>query len=182
MGPAGGRKWWSGIKQQQGYITDEEILPLKKEDGSYATNSYQKAEMLAKFFSAKMSARDPIQPAHELPKNASIKLDDIKITQAGVLKTLKQVDPQKAMGSDKISPHMLSMCAEELASPLTKLFQNCLLQKKWPKIWKKADVTAVHKKGDRTSIKNYRPISLLSCVGKILEKILASALTHHLAT
>ena len=89
--------------------------------------------MLAKFFSAKMSARDPIQPAHELPKNASIKLDDIKITQAGVLKTLKQVDPQKAMGSDKISPHMLSICAHEAVGPLTKLFRNCMLQKKMAK-------------------------------------------------
>ena len=47
---------------------------------------------------------------------------------------------------------------------------------------KKTDITVVHKNGDRSSVKNYRPISLLPYVGKILEKILASALTHDLTT
>ena len=49
-------------------------------------------------------------------------------------------------------------------------------------MWKKADVTAVYKKGDRTLASNYRPKSLLSCVGKILENIITSALTQHVTT
>ena len=181
-GPEGGRKWWSGIKQQQGLITDDEIPPLEKEDGSYATTSSQKAQLLANFFSEKMKVCNPLKPANKPPRKTNVKLEAIEITQANVLKILKEIDPQKAMGPDKISPHMLSRCAQELAGPLTKLFQKCMHQKKWPKMWKKADVTAVYKKGDRTLASNYRPISLLSCVGKILEKIIASALTQHLTT
>ena len=60
------------------------------------------------------------------------------------------------MGPDKISPPMLSMCEHELTGPQTKLFQNCMLQKNLPKIWKTAEATAVYKKGDIFSVKNYR--------------------------
>ena len=86
--------------------------------------------MLANFLSAKMSVCDPLHPAHELPKKTNIKYDRLKFAQADVLKVLKQVDPQNAMGPDKISPHTLFMCALELAGPPTKLFQMGMLQKK----------------------------------------------------
>ena len=86
--------------------------------------------MPAHFLSAKMSACDPLRQANELPRKTNSKFDSIKFTQADILKILKQKDPQKAMGPNKISPHILSMCAHELAGPLTKLLQNCKLQKK----------------------------------------------------
>ena len=41
----------------------------------------------------------------------------------------------------------------------------------FPSIWKRANVTPIHKKDSKSKTDNYRPISLLSCVGKILEKI-----------
>ena len=40
-----------------------------------------------------------------------------------------------------------------------------------PKIWKQANVSPFHKKNDPSDVSNYRPISLLSTVGKVLEKI-----------
>ena len=116
-------------------------------------NKFQKAEILANFFSVKMSVCDPLKLAHEVPGKTNVKLDCNKITQTNVLKVLKQVDRQKAMGPGKISPNRLSICAHELAGPLTKPFRNCMLQKKRPKILKKADVTAMHKKSDRSSVK-----------------------------
>ena len=41
-----------------------------------------------------------------------------------------------------------------------------------PDNWKRANVTAVHKKDDKTRVENYRPISLISTLGKVFEKIL----------
>ena len=55
-----------------------------------------------------------------------------------------------------------------VAKPLNLIFQKCLIEGVFPKIWKLANV---HKKGNRDIISNYRPISLLPVCGKILEKI-----------
>lgn len=56
-------------------------------------------------------------------------------------------------------------------SPLQKLFNLSLKTKVFPAKWKEADVTPVFNTGDRQDKRNYRPISLLSNIGKILERI-----------
>ena len=63
------------------------------------------------------------------------------------------------------------MCAVELSEPLSKLFNCSLSQAKVPIICKEANVTPVFKKDDLSNYQNYRPISLLSTVGKVLEKV-----------
>ena len=60
-----------------------------------------------------------------------------------------------------------------------------MAQNKWPKIWKRANVVATHKKNKKTSPQNYRPISLLSILAKVYERILVKNITnffdtHHL--
>ena len=62
-------------------------------------------------------------------------------------------------------------CASELSYPLSNPFNLSFSTSKVPKIWKEANVTPVFKKDDPTDCKNYRPISLLSAVGKVMEKI-----------
>ena len=57
-----------------------------------------------------------------------------------------------------------------------------MFHKKWPKLWKKADVRAVQKKSDRFSVEKYMPMSLLSCARIFLGNILTSALTHYSTT
>ena len=57
-------------------------------------------------------------------------------------------------------------------SYLKIIFQNILVTSTYPDMWKLANVTTIFKKGDKQSIKNYRPISLLPICGKIFEKII----------
>ena len=64
------------------------------------------------------------------------------------------------------------MCAVELSEPLSKLFNCSLSQAKVPITWKEANVTPVFKKDDPPNYENYRPISLLSTVGKVLERVI----------
>ena len=52
-----------------------------------------------------------------------------------------------------------------------RYFNASLSHGKVPSIWKEANVTAIHKKNDPSDAANYRPISLLSTVGKVLEKL-----------
>ena len=49
-----------------------------------------------------------------------------------------------------------------------------------PEAWKEANITPIYKKGKRTEAENYRPISLLSVLLKIMERLLRNAILHHL--
>ena len=75
---------------------------------------------------------------------------------------------------------MMKLCGKSLVLPLNLIFNNILRTAKFPKQWKRANVTPVHKKESKQLIKNYRPISLLPIFAKMFEKILFMHLYNHL--
>ena len=76
----------------------------------------------------------------------------------------------KASEPDLISPRLLKEGANQLSFPLSKFFNRLIISGQFPQSWKKANVTPVYKKGEKQVCNNYRPISLLSVLGKIMEK------------
>ena len=71
-----------------------------------------------------------------------------------------------------ISIRMLKLCGDSICKPLELIFKMCLRNGRFPLEWKKANVVPIHKKGDKQTIKNYRPVSLLPICGKIFERLL----------
>ena len=69
---------------------------------------------------------------------------------------------------------------EDANVPLQIIFNKSLLQCKYPTSWKIAHVIAIFKKGDKSLPSNYRPISLISCVGKIMERVIYKYVFNHL--
>ena len=59
---------------------------------------------------------------------------------------------------------------------LTKLYANCLPERRIPTAWKNAKMMIILKKGDKKDLKNYRPICLLSNIYKVLTKVLTKGL------
>ena len=84
----------------------------------------------------------------------------------------------KASGPDCISAHMLKATTSSIPLPLTTLFNLSLSTGKFPDIWKLAGVVPIPKSKDKNDPCNYRLISLLSIVSKILEKIVYSIPTN----
>ena len=99
------------------------------------------------------------------------RLDRIAVTPLMVQKILQSLNVNKAVGIDHIGNRILKECAESLSEPLSILFQSSLDQGIFPTSWKDAQVSAIFKQIDRQIKTNYRPISLLSCMSKVLEKI-----------
>ena len=106
-------------------------------------------------------------------------ITSVQVTAKQVEKVLRDADAGKATSPDNISPRVLRNCARELSEPLVTIFAACLKHKKWPAAWKEAHVVPVHKKS-RTDPRHYKPISLLSAVGKVFKKMIAETLWRHL--
>lgn len=75
---------------------------------------------------------------------------------------------------------LLKQASSELAYPLTKLFNLSLQSSTVPNQWKIANVTPVYKKGSANTVSNYRPISLLSVLGKCMERCIFKYLYNFL--
>ena len=124
------------MKDTQGKTLENTIPPLNKADGTIASSNHQKAELLASLFSGKMMVPDPDRPPPQTRPLCDYTLTNINVCRAKVLKLLKNINTRKATGPDNVSPHILRQCAAELADPLTALFQTCIEENCWPRIWK----------------------------------------------
>ena len=93
---------------------------------------------------------------------------------------LHSLDISKATGHDEMPTVVLKLCAPVLAESLTAIFNASLDQSHVPVSFKKANITPLFKSGDPTVPTNYRPISLLSVVSRLLEKFVQRQLTHYM--
>ena len=75
---------------------------------------------------------------------------------------------------------MLVELADEIAEPLAAILQNSLETGEVPRSWKVADIVPIFKKGMKFVPGNYRPVSLTSHIGKLMEKIIKEEITGHL--
>ena len=67
---------------------------------------------------------------------------------------------------------MLKGVADQVFKPLAILFNRSISEGVFPNLWKLDNVIPIYKKGAKSSVTNYRPVSLLSCCGKLLERII----------
>jgi len=92
---------------------------------------------------------------------------------------VNDLDTHKFMVSGGIHPRVLRELLEELAKPLSIIYQQPWLTGEVPDDWRIASVMPIYKKGWNEDLGNYRPVSLTSVPGKIMEQFILSALTRH---
>lgn len=86
-----------------------------------------------------------------------------------IIRTLKN---NKSPGEDKITNEMLKTGNEILAQPLLSVFNKILQTTQIPEQWTKSEIILLHKKGDKSNINNYRPISLIPNMYKLFSKLI----------
>ena len=89
-----------------------------------------------------------------------------------IFKLLNGINPTKAAGIDNIAGKFLKEGACVLAAPLTQICNLSISTSIFPKGCKHAKLKPLFKKGSTTEPKNYRPISLLPLISKIIEKVI----------
>ena len=95
-------------------------------------------------------------------------------------KELKRLKRNKATGTDDLPANLLKYSAFEISSPLCFLINLSLKTAKVPTEFKHALITPIHKSGSVTDMNNYRPISILPIISKLLEKSIHKQLMDHL--
>ena len=148
------------------------LPPFLDEENDVKTNTNEKAELLNDYFVSQTHINEVGIPTPLLAKETTENLDIDLVEESEVLDQLKLLDRNKAKGPDELSPYILRECAMQLFKPITAIFNKTLSSGKLPKEWKRANVTPIHKKGEKNKPQNYRPISLTSCLCKVMEKII----------
>ena len=102
------------------------------------------------------------------------------IREEWVKKTLSTLDQNKATGLDSISAKVLRVTASYITKIVTKICNHSIEHDTFPQAWKIARVSPLHKKDSVHELSNYRPISILPVLSKILEKHVSNALCEYL--
>ena len=86
----------------------------------------------------------------------------------------------KASGVDKINIQFIIDSLEVVLDPITDIVNSPLMSSTYPSVWKMAKVMPLHKDRDPEIAQNNRPISLLSCLSKICDKVVFNQYTKYL--
>ena len=164
------KKFWSHVKTT---AKSSRIPGTVNHNGRFRNNPKHQAELFNEYFEGQFSD----------PSNYDIDFDysndsvnDIEFSTSRIRKILNDIDVNKAAGPDGIHGKVLKNCRDSIAYPLSCLFRISYNTGHIPAEWKLANVVPVHKKGPKTSVENYRPISLTSLVMKVFEKVVRDEL------
>ena len=101
------------------------------------------------------------------------------ITEEMITEKLDKLKIDRSAGIDNIHPRVLKELKTELAKPLKQIFEISLKLGRLPEDWRSSIITALHKKGSKANVANYRPISLTCIACKILESIIRDHVMSH---
>ena len=145
-----------------------------------AYDATQKSNVLNKYVCSITKFNDDDAVLPDFQDRCENILSQVIVTEQEVIDMLCTLNANKAVGPDIISNRMLVSVKEEISKPLCSLFNKSLREKVFPSDWKIAHVIPLFKNGDKSLLSNYIPISLLSCVSKVLEKIIFKHVFNHL--
>ena len=158
---------------------NDDIPPIEFEGNIYSSN-LEKANLLNNHF-IRQSTLDNINDDVPDIQQSVNEITHINITPNEVLAIINKLDKNKASGPDKIHNRLLISASNLISEPLAKFFTRCIRLGKFPSCWKLAHVTPLLKKHPSNLCTNYRPISLISCVGKLFERCVHSQIFQFLS-
>ena len=153
---------------------------LLKDDGLPVHTDLDKAELFNSYFNSVNVNDNGILPDFPTRVNSDTKLDDIQFSEEKLHRVTKRMKGKMTCDPDGYSPYLIKQIIPALAGPLSLLFNSFFSTKDIPSSWKKAIITPIYKKGPSSDPANYRPVSLTSVFGKLMERVVASEMLHYL--
>lgn len=157
---------------------------IKNENGELITNSKEMANEFNKTFT-KMGEN----LANKINKDPNFKITKNSVQNSMVLlptdtfelkQLLNELKNKKSPGLDNIKAEVLKSVSEYILKPLEYIFNTCMTLGIWPSIFKESVIIPVYKKGNKEILSNYRPISLITHLSKLFEKVIKKRLTAYI--
>ena len=170
------RKFWKVIRHFVKNNNSTSSIPslcsaLPSGDNQCHFNDQDKAKCLNDYFASISTVNDENTQLPSFTKLTDNSLSQIICTEQEIEKTIEVLNPNKVSGDDGISHKMLRGVSKSVSKPLCILMNRSFEEGIFPDIWKIANVIPIFKKGDKSQPSNYRPVALLSCIGKLQERI-----------
>ena len=154
------------IKNNQGVITK------KSDEISHTLNAFFGS--IGKNLAEKINLQ--IDKDNNLPPVAEALTNIDQTTAEKVKKLIDDLSTYKSMGINGFSIKLVKDSAQTIAPILAHIINSCIESCSIPKEWKHAKITTIYKEGCKTSPSNYRPISVLPFISKLIEKVLHQSL------
>ncbi|RUA05885.1 MAG: hypothetical protein DSY43_03475, partial [Gammaproteobacteria bacterium] len=182
------KETWKTINDLLGRSSSSTVVNELKINGNNINSPDEIAEAFNTYFSnigpdLAKSMADSSSTFGQFVKPSQSKMSRFKLVSNGkILKLLSGLSNSKATGIDKISGKILKVAAPAISPSLTHIFNHAIISNCFPDDWKVARLLPLHKKGARNAPDNYRPISILPVISKIMERIMYEQLYEYLTT
>lgn len=172
------KPFWSFIKNKRKLSSLPAYFNI---DNVSVTSSEAIANHMNRYFES-VFVQDDLNSIEKLSVRTENQLCIFSVTSNDVKQILDNLDITKAIGPDGIPGLLFKECSEELSVPLSILFNSSLESGVFPDTFKQAHIIPVYKSsGDKHDISNYRPISLLSIMAKVFEKVVYPHFYNHVS-
>ena len=170
------RKFWKVIRHFVKNNKSASCIPplcstLSNGDNQWHFSDQDKANCLNDYFASISTVNDAETQLPPFTKLTDNSLSQIICTELEIENIIEVLNPNKASGDDSTSHKMLKSVSKTVSKPLCILMNRSFHEGIFPDIWKLANVFPIFKKGDKWEPSNHRPVALLSCIGKLKERI-----------
>ena len=185
------KKFWSVFKSASKHSNVPCTMVWTRDDKTTtaANNPTEVANLLNSYFYStfKLPQSTNEYQCHLPPRGdpsvpSASTINDMLLSSTDICDILLSLDANKATGPDKIPARLLRSCAPYICSSLCNLFNKCLTLGKVPTEWKLSNIVPILKGGPTKEVSNYRPISLLPIVSKVMERCVYNKLIAHISS
>uniref|UniRef100_A0A914XFR3 Reverse transcriptase domain-containing protein n=1 Tax=Plectus sambesii TaxID=2011161 RepID=A0A914XFR3_9BILA len=163
------------LRKVQGEVATgkRHLIQLQQDDGTICTTVEDLNKATKAFFEKLYASVADVEFHIHLPEDCCPPFLPEEVHSA-----LMQMKTGKTPGNDHITTEMLKHGHGTLVPVLTQLFNTCLTRQATPKHMANSSTILLFRKGNLLQLKNYRPISLLSIISKLLTKVINNRIKH----